>query len=759
MQDKDFSYLNELNKIQRQAVETTDGAVMVIAGPGSGKTRVLTYRIAHLLNIGVPPWNILSLTFTNKAAKEMKERIEATVGTDAQKVWMGTFHSIFGKILRVEAHRLGYPNNFTIYDADDSKNLIKEILKSMNLDAKVYNPNAIRARISKAKSNLITPKAYATNEELLLYDRMNRMPMTYEIYQKYYDRCFRAGAMDFDDLLLQMFRLLYSNPDNVREKYQRQFKYVLVDEFQDTNHLQYEIIKLFINFEGSPGNICIVGDDAQSIYSFRGATIENILQFKNDYPNLKTFKLEQNYRSSNYIVQAANEIILNNKKQIKKKIWTEEIGGSKIKVIKALTDREEGRKVVDQILEQKTRNHLKNSEISILYRTNAQSRVFEEYLRRTNIPYRIYGGMSFYQRKEIKDILAYMRLTVNPKDDEAFKRVINYPKRGIGKKVMEQLLDHSTALNISMYEACFDADLKNRPRNLINNFIRLIESMKVKNEESNAYETVNHLIKATKIADLLSSENTIESQSRLDNINALLNGVQEFVEDDEYMGEELVDKRDLSAFIQHISLLTDMDKDDPETKETITLMSIHLAKGLEFESIFVVGLEENLFPSYLSLASPDEIEEERRLFYVAITRAKRHLTLSYCNNRYQYGQIRSNDPSRFISEIPEDSFDAMSALLVNPVQTFDQPKVLGGLKPKKLKKISELNSTQIKDFKANNPSEIKEGMKVRHMKFGEGIVIKIDGSSSNQVATIRFDDIEDEEKRIVLRFAKLQILN
>lgn len=759
MQDKNFSYLNELNKIQRQAVETTDGAVMVIAGPGSGKTRVLTYRIAHLLNIGVPPWNILSLTFTNKAAKEMKERIEATVGSNAQKVWMGTFHSIFAKILRVEAHRLGYPNNFTIYDSDDSKNLIKEILKSMNLDAKVYNPNAIRARISKAKSNLITPKAYATNEELLLYDKMNRMPMTYDIYQKYYDRCFRAGAMDFDDLLLQMFRLLYSNPDNIREKYQRLFKYVLVDEFQDTNHLQYEIIKLFINFEGSPKNICIVGDDAQSIYSFRGATIENILQFKNDYPALKTFKLEQNYRSTNYIVQAANEIILNNKKQIKKKIWTEEIGGSKIKVIKALTDREEGRKVVDQILEHKTRHHLRNSEISILYRTNAQSRVFEEYLRRTNIPYRIYGGISFYQRKEIKDVLAYMRLTVNPKDDEAFKRVVNYPKRGIGKKVMEQLMDHSAAFNVSLYEACFDAELKNRARNLINNFIRLIESMKIKNEESNAYETVNHIIKSTKIAEILSSENTIESQSRLDNINSLLNGVQEFVEDDEYLGEELVDKKDLSAFIQHISLLTDMDKDEPETKETITLMSIHLAKGLEFESIFVVGLEENLFPSYLSLASPDEIEEERRLFYVAITRAKRHLTLSYCNNRYQYGQIRSNDPSRFISEIPEDSFDSMSALLVNPVQSFDQPKVLGGLKPKKLKKISQINSTEIKDFKANSPSEIQEGMKIRHMKFGEGIVIKIDGSSSNQVATIRFDDIEDEDKRIVLRFAKLQILN
>ncbi len=759
MQNKDFSYLNELNDVQRKAVETTEGAVMVIAGPGSGKTRVLTYRITHLLNLGVAPWNILSLTFTNKAAKEMKERIESIVGSAARKVWMGTFHSIFARILRVEAHKIGYPNDFTIYDSDDSKSLIKDILKSMNLDPKVYNPNAIRARISKAKSSLITPKAYATNEELLLYDRMNRMPMTHEIYQKYYDRCFRAGAMDFDDLLLQMFRLLYANPDNVREKYQQLFRYVLVDEFQDTNYLQYEIIKLFVNYEGSPGNICIVGDDAQSIYSFRGATIENILQFKNDYPSLNTFKLEQNYRSTTYIVQAANELIKNNTKQIQKRIWTNEIGGSKIKIIKALTDREEGRKVVDQIIEHKTRHHLKNSEISILYRTNAQSRIFEENLRRANIPYRIYGGLSFYQRKEIKDVLAYMRLSVNQKDDEAFKRVLNYPKRGIGKTVINALQKHSDQHNISLYEACFDAELKTRPRSLVNEFIRLIESMKEKNKGSNAYETVNYIIKATKIAAILNAENTIESQSRLENINALLNGVQEFVEDDEFIEEELSDNRDLSAFIQHISLLTDMDKDDEKIADSVTLMSIHLAKGLEFESIFVVGVEENLFPSYMSLASPEDIEEERRLFYVAITRAKRYLTLSYCNNRYQYGQIRSNDPSRFISEIPEDSLDPMSAIVANPNPSFAAPKVLGGLKPKKLNSSPKALSINVSDFKPNNPNEIMEGMRVLHLKFGEGLVLSIDGNPSNRIAKIKFDQIEDEDKRIVLRFAKLQILN
>ncbi|HEB62262.1 MAG TPA: ATP-dependent DNA helicase [Bacteroidetes bacterium] len=758
MQNRDFSYLNELNSVQRQAVETTEGPVMVIAGPGSGKTRVLTYRIAHLLNLGIAPWNILSLTFTNKAAKEMKERIESKVGSDAYKVWMGTFHSIFARILRVEAHRIGYPNDFTIYDADDTKNLLKEIIKSMNLDPKVYHPATIRARISKAKSNLITPKSYASNEELLLYDRMQRMPMTHEIYQKYYDRCIRAGAMDFDDLLLQMFRLLYSNPDNIREKYQKLFRYVMVDEFQDTNHLQYEIVKLFVNFEGSPNNICIVGDDAQSIYSFRGATIENILQFQSDYPNVKTFKLEQNYRSTKYIVQAANKLILNNTKQIKKKIWTDQIGGSKIKIFKALTDREEGRKIIDLILEHKMRNHLKNSEIAILYRTNAQSRIFEEYLRRSNIPYRIYGGMSFYQRKEIKDILAYMRLVVNPRDDEAFKRIVNYPKRGIGKKVMEQLSSHSEKNNISLYEACFDAELTSRGRKLINEFIRLIEGMREKNKEGNAYETVKHIIKASKIADLLSLENTIESQSRLENINGLLSGVQEFVENDEFQGEELVENRDLSAYIQHISLLTDLDESENETKDVVTLMSIHLAKGLEFNSIFVVGMEENLFPSYLSMHDPDAIEEERRLFYVAITRAKQYLTLSYCNNRYQYGQIRSNDPSRFLEEIPEDSLDPMSALLMNPPQQFDKPKVLGGLKPQKAKPLSFESKVDTSNFKADNPNSLNPGMRVLHIKFGKGTILNIEGSTTNKVARIKFDEIEDEEKRIVLRFAKLQII-
>lgn len=758
--EKNYKYLEELNDIQRKAVEKTDGPVMVIAGPGSGKTRVLTFRIAHLINLGIYPWNILALTFTNKAAKEMKERIEAQVGTNAYKVWMGTFHSIFARILRVEAHRLDFPNDFTIYDADDSKNLIKEVVASMNLDPKVYNAGTIRARISRAKSNLITPKLYAQTEELMQFDKMNKVPMTFQVYQKYYDRCIRAGAMDFDDLLLQMFRLLYTNPDNVRQKYQQLFRYILVDEFQDTNHLQYEIIKLFLNYNESPNNICIVGDDAQSIYSFRGATIENILKFERDFQNVVTFKLEQNYRSTSYIVEAANELILNNKRQIKKKIWTDQLGGSKIKLFKALTDREEGRKISDQILELKTRSHVKNNEIAILYRTNAQSRIFEEYLRNLNIPYRIYGGISFYQRKEVKDVLAYIRLTINPKDDEAFKRIVNYPKRGIGDKVIETLANHAEFRNISLYEACFEAELTPRARNLINDFIRLIESMKEKNLETNAYETARYILNSTHIAEIIDQEKTIESQSRIENINALMSGIQEFVENDEFSPDGIAEKRDLTAFIQTISLMTDMDNGNENEKEAITLMSVHLAKGLEFDAVFVVGLEENLFPSYLSLASVDEIEEERRLFYVAITRAKKHLTLSFCMNRYQYGQMRSNDPSRFLEEIPAKNYDPMSALIINPEPVFEKPKILGGIGLKQGNVIIK-NKNTYKEIPAGeiaSQSDIKPGMKVFHAKFGEGDVMEINGGDDNRIARILFKDLDGEEKHLVLRFAKLKII-
>lgn len=750
--DVGFSYLNELNDIQRKAVETTDGPVMVIAGPGSGKTRVLTYRIAHLINIGVPPWQILSLTFTNKAAREMKDRIEKVVGPKAQKVWAGTFHSLFARILRVEAHHLGYPNNFTIYDTDDTKSVVREILKQMSLDTKVYSPGAVRSRISSAKSNLITPKSYAVNEEMMTYDRMNRMPLLHVIYDKYAKKCMRAGAMDFDDLLLQMFRLLYQNPENVKDKYQRQFKYFLVDEFQDTNFLQYEIMRQLVNYEGSPRNICIVGDDAQSIYSFRGATIENILQFESDFPDVQTFKLERNYRSTEHIVAAANGVISYNQRQIKKEIWTDRTADHKIKIIKTLTDSEEGKRVADSIIEQKNRYGLENSEIAILYRTNAQSRVFEEYLRRYNIAYRIYGGLSFYQRKEIKDLMAYMRLTINPKDNEAFKRVINYPKRGFGNKSLDDLNNFAEDNDISIFESIPLVQMSTRAKGILMDFMGLIANFRMKNEKANAYETAMYIAKKSGITDMLKADKSMEGMSRLENINALLDGIQEFVEDDELQpGEEIADKS-LAKYIQNIALITDQDVDKDNT-DVITLMSVHAAKGLEFHSIFVVGLEENLFPSFMSLSDPNQLDEERRLFYVAITRAAEHLTLTYANSRYQYGQMRFNDPSRFLEEIPPENVDSIVPL--KPKATFGEPKVLGNFKPIGAKK--PMPKINVADFVPNAASEIKEGMKVMHMKFGEGKVLSID---ARNVATIYFEQVpENPEKRIMLQYAKLQILS
>jgi len=489
-----FSYLDELNEVQRNAVTTIDGPVMVIAGPGSGKTRVLTYRIAHLINSGVHPGQILALTFTNKAAREMKERIERVIGSSANKIWAGTFHSLFARILRVEAHRIGYPNDFTIYDTDDTKSVISEIVKTMNLDKKVYAPGVVRSRISSAKSNLITPKAYAVNEELLAYDRMNMRPHIHVLYDKYVKKCEKAGAMDFDDLLLQMFKLLYQNPDNVRSKYQNQFKYILVDEFQDTNYLQYEIMKLLIEYPDSPRNICIVGDDAQSIYSFRGASIENILMFETDFPEVQVFKLEQNYRSTNFIVNAANEVITYNSNQIKKKIWTQKEDGKKIKLIKAATDNEEGKRVSDSIIEQKNRFNLANKDIAILYRTNAQSRVFEENLRRFNIPYRVYGGLSFYQRKEIKDFLAYIRMVINDKDDEAFKRIINFPKRGIGNTSVEEIAKIAEDNGMSMWEVINSIELNSRAKKSIGEFVSIIRESKAKIDKLDAYEAAKFIL-------------------------------------------------------------------------------------------------------------------------------------------------------------------------------------------------------------------------------------------------------------------------
>lgn len=762
--DSDFSYLDQLNDVQRMAVSTMDGPVMVIAGPGSGKTRVLTYRIAHLLNNGILPWQILALTFTNKSAKEMKERIEKIVGSGANRVWAGTFHSIFARILRVEAHRIGYPNDFTIYDTDDSKSVIKEIIKTLKLDPKVYNVGAIRARISSAKSNLITPKAYVVNEDLMTSDKMNRRPMTHLIYEKYTHKCLKAGAMDFDDLLLQMFKLLYQNPDEIRLKYQRQFQYLMVDEFQDTNFLQYEILKLLCVYEGSPQNICIVGDDAQSIYSFRGATIENILMFEQDFPRLKTYKLEQNYRSSDHIVAAANEVINYNKNQIQKKIWTENIGGHKIKVIKAVTETDEGKRIADSIVEQKNRFGLANRQIAILYRTNSQSRVFEECFRRSNIAYRIYGGMSFYSRKEIKDLIAYLRLTINPKDNEALKRVINFPRRGIGKTTIDNLIALSNDNDMSIMEVLTQVDFNARSKKSIGAFMQIIQKCAYKTKELNAYDAALFIARTSGLIAHLKADTTIEGMNKLENVNSLLDGIKDFVEDDtlEEGEDATVQDRSIAGYLQNISLMTDADQDDGE-QDTVTLMSVHAAKGLEYKSVFVVGLEENLFPSYMSMSSPEQIDEERRLFYVAITRAEVHLTLSYANSRYQYGQMRFNDASRFLEEVPESSIDAISSIKRNAGGFSDggstsglgTPKLLGNFK--KISRAPKSLAIDPKDFKPSPSDAIKEGMKILHMKFGEGIVQSIDDRS---VATIVFDQLSDNsEKRIMLQFAKLQILD
>ncbi len=756
------SYLDELNDIQRKAVVSGSGPKMVIAGPGSGKTRVLTYRIAYLIQQGIPPHRILALTFTNKAAREMKDRIERVVGAAAKRVIAGTFHSVFARFLRYDAHLIGYPNDFTIYDTDDTKSVVRGIIKKLGLEPKVYQVSAIRSRISMAKSNLITPKLYAANTDLINQDRMNRRPMLQNIYGLYTQELMRAGAMDFDDLLLQMFRLLYENYDNVREKYQEKFDYVLVDEFQDTNYLQYQIIKQFIDYDHSPHNINIVGDDAQSIYSFRGATIENILKFEQDYPQVETFKLEQNYRSTNFIVQAANDVISYNKNQIQKKIWTSEEQGEKIKIEKCISDTEEGRKVASLIIEQKNRHHLKNSEIAILYRTNAQSRTLEEHLRRNNIPYKIFGGLSFYQRKEVKDLVAYLRLTVNYKDNEAMKRVINYPKRGLGNTTVQKIIDIADANEISMWEAVGMVKLSKRAENALLGFGKMIQDFTKRSETQDAYTLASYIAKKSGILDLLQQDNTPEGVSRVENITSLLNGIQEFIDLDEVVeGQDLdaISNKSLAAYLQNITLLTDQDQSDVDDVDHITLMSVHAAKGLEYPSVFVVGMEENLFPSYLSVSDPRQLDEERRLFYVAITRAEKYLTLTYANSRYHYGQVRYNDVSRFLEEIGGDNVDSIISSS-NTTAGFGaaRSRLSGNFKSLREVKVPELKIDPAQ-FKPSPNDQIAPGQKVLHLKFGEGEVLAVDGATDNKIATIRFDQVDNPERRIMLRFAKLQILD
>lgn len=749
------SFLDVLNPEQQKAVMHIHGPVMVIAGPGSGKTRVLTYRLAYLLHQGVKPHNILSLTFTNKAAREMTDRIAQLVGDEVRKVWSGTFHSIFARILRVEAPKIGYPSAFSIYDTDDTKSVITDILKELNLNPKEYNPNTIRNRISSAKSNLITPVMYERDASLLEQDEEIKMPRLFEIYKKYVLHCVRSGAMDFDDLLLQLFRLLQENPGQVLEKYRNQFRYLLVDEFQDTNFLQYAIIKKLVLYPESPRNICIVGDDAQSIYAFRGATIKNILDFEKDFPDAAVFKLEQNYRSTPDIVNAANDVITNNQKQIRKEIWTQNETSNKIKLMKCATDVEEGRKVADYIIELKNRYHLRNQDIAILYRTNAQSRIFEEQLRRVNISYKVFGGLSFYQRKEIKDLLAYLRLIVNLKDDEAFKRIINYPKRGIGDSSIDKFRMLAVDQNLSLWDASSQVDLGAKAAQALKQFKMQILEVQQSSHKSDAYNTAMYAFKISGMSAELKQDVTNEGIQRQENVMALLDGIKSFTEEDEWNEAEQKEKS-LAAYLQSISLITQLDESTDQA-DYISLMSVHSAKGLEFGAVIVGGMEENLFPSYLASRDADQMDEERRLFYVAITRAKQFLALSYANTRYVFGNLKMSSPSRFLDEIQPErmeidkNYNRSSIFELQDDRPLESRKWIEA-KPKYTKEV-------IQHFAASPSEAIQSGMVVLHQKFGKGKVLHIEGVKDNRVATILFQEIDNPQRKIILKFAKLQILN
>ena len=749
------AYLEQLNDVQRGAVTTTEGPVLVVAGPGSGKTRVLTFRIAHLIEKGVPPWEILALTFTNKAAREMKDRIEKVVGTKAQRVWAGTFHAIFARILRGEADKIGYPSNFTIYDSDDSKSLLRNIIKELNLSKDQYNENAILTRISSAKSNLIPPKAYEQNAELMAQDKQTKRPFLHKIYTEYVIRCQRAGAMDFDDLLYQLYRLLHQNPE-VADKYRQRFRYLMVDEFQDTNYLQYSIVKKLVLYPNSPQNVCVVGDDAQSIYAFRGATIDNILDFKKDFNGLKTFKLEQNYRSTQHIVEAANHVISHNKRQIQKTIWTSKTDGQKIKILKTQSDQEEAKRIADLIAEQKNRYHFRNIDFAILYRTNAQSRPFEESLRRLNIPYRVYGGMSFYARKEVKDVIAYLRLIINQNDDEALRRIINTPRRGIGDATLEKIAHLAASKSQTLWQTLPEYEGTAREKNALQNFVAMMKAFIHKSLKSNAYEIASYVVKQSTMMDTLKQDTSMEGIARLENVNALLDAVSEFADSDEVTDDIIMPDKSLSTYLQNIALVTDADNSDPNA-DVVTLMSVHSAKGLEYKSVMLGGLEEDLFPSFMSKDTPDGLDEERRLFYVAITRAEEFLTLAFATSRYRHGQMKHYEPSRFLDEIPVESTDALGGLkAVRRESNAPQTARVSGNFSRQVTPQLNINTA---DFKAAKPEEIEIGNKVLHLKFGEGKVVAIEGAKDNRIATIHFKELtEQPQRKIMLKFAKLQIL-
>ncbi|MBS1772909.1 MAG: exodeoxyribonuclease V subunit gamma [Bacteroidetes bacterium] len=759
-------YLKGLNEKQREAVEHIDGPLMIVAGAGSGKTKVLTTRIAHLMHKGVDAFNILALTFTNKAAAEMKERVEHILGnTEARNLYIGTFHSVFARILRAEANKLGYPNNFTIYDTDDAKGIIKDIVKELNLDDKHYKPAYVYNRISAAKNSLWGPALYKQDTQIQQEDARSNRPLMGDIYERYAARCFRNGAMDFDDLLFKMHELLTKFPD-VLAKYQHRFQYVLIDEYQDTNLAQYQIIKML---GAVHENICVVGDDAQSIYSFRGATVQNILQFQDDYDDVKIVKLEQNYRSTQSILNVANQVISNNKNQIPKSLWTDNTHGEKIILARTMTDNDEGRFVADAITEMKLRNHYHNKDFAILYRTNAQSRSFEESLRRMNIPYKLYGGVSFYQRKEIKDFLAYLRIIVNTQDEENMKRIINYPARGIGKTSIERILVVAYDQQKTFWEMLHYPEvtgMKGAAASAIEQFVIMVKSFQTMLEKQNAYDVAFAVGKHTGLVQELYNDKSVEGLARYENIQELLNSIKEFTETPDEEGE-LRDKS-LGSYLQQITLLTDADNENEEDQDTVKLMTIHAAKGLEFPCVFSVGLEENLFPNSMSLYDREDLEEERRLFYVAITRAKQRLWVTYANSRYRFGSLVTNEPSRFIEEIPEAHLDrtftgiasranASSNTYSNMLnESFNKVPSLKKLADKLQQKGPEQH-TPSADFKADNPMEMEAGMDVEHVKFGFGKIKSVEGGANNRIATIEFGGGHGS-KKIMLNYAKIRIV-
>ena len=768
-------YLEQLNDAQLAPVLQKDGAMIVIAGAGSGKTRVLTYRIAYLMSQGVDSFSILALTFTNKAAREMKKRISQIVGSsEAKNLWMGTFHSVFAKILRFEAERLGYPSNFTIYDTQDSQSVIRAIIKEMQLDKDIYKYKQVYSRISSYKNSLITVKAYFANPELMEADAMAKMPRLGDIYKNYVDRCFKAGAMDFDDLLLKTNELLTRFPD-VLAKYQNRFRYILVDEYQDTNHSQYLIVRaLSDRFQ----NICVVGDDAQSIYAFRGANINNILNFQKDYEDVRVYRLEQNYRSTKNIVNAANSIIEKNKNRLDKVVWTANDEGNKIKVNRTMTDGDEGRFVASSIFETMMNHQLKYDDFAILYRTNAQSRAMEDALRKKDIPYRIYGGLSFYQRKEIKDVIAYLRLILNPKDEEALKRVINYPARGIGDTTLERLIVAANHYNRSVFEVMenidkIDLKINSGTKNKLQDFVTMIQSFQVLNQNYNAFEIAEHVTKKTGLLTELKKDGTPEGIARIENLEELLNGMRDFVEEQ----KELADATGaLSEFLEDVALATDMDNDKGDDNK-VALMTVHLAKGLEFPYVYIVGMEEDLFPSAMSMNTRAELEEERRLFYVAITRAEKQAFLTYAQTRYRWGKLIDAEPSRFIEEIDDSYLEYLTPITEHKYKPlidsdiFDDidksklrlRKPSAGTPPKgpteaqlqKLRRLKPVTSSADKNFSAED-ANLSVGSMVEHVRFGIGKIVKIEGVGADTKAEINFEN--GGVKKLLLRFAKLSVI-